>query len=55
MASRVPLSVLLSQPLVAFTIEFDNEAENRIAHWTTTPGRVPALVELYGWCRRSCG
>jgi len=30
-----PLSTLLSQALVAFTIEFDNEAERRIAHWTT--------------------
>jgi hypothetical protein len=31
----LPLPTLLSQALVAFTIEFDNEAEHRIVHWTT--------------------
>ncbi len=35
----VPLPTLLSQLLVAFTIEFDNEFENRMAHRTTTAGR----------------
>ncbi len=33
--ARLPLSALLSQVLVAFTIEFDNEGERRIQHWTT--------------------
>ena len=35
MSSRVPLSVLLSQALVAFTVEFDNEFEHRMPHGTT--------------------
>jgi DNA-binding MarR family transcriptional regulator len=35
MAERTPLPTLLSQTLVAFTIEFDNEAEHRVQHWTT--------------------
>jgi methyltransferase (TIGR00027 family) len=33
-----PLSALLSQALVAFTIEFDNEAEHRLPHRTTSHG-----------------
>ena len=37
-AARLPLSALLSQLLVAFTIEFDNESERRIQHWTTNHG-----------------
>jgi hypothetical protein len=32
------LSALLSQTLVAFTIELDNEAEHRMPHRTTSPG-----------------
>ncbi len=36
--ARLPLSALLSQVLVAFTIEFDNEGERRIQHWTTRHG-----------------
>ncbi len=32
------LSALLSQALVAFTIEFDNEAEHRLPHRTTSHG-----------------
>jgi hypothetical protein len=32
----LPLSALLSQALVAFTIEFDNEAEHRLPHRTTS-------------------
>src|SRR5271166_5589538 len=36
--ARLPLSALLSQVLVAFTIEFDNESERRIQHWTTRHG-----------------
>src|SRR5258708_3383652 len=39
MAQTFPLSQLLSQALVAFTIEFDNEAEHRLPHWTTGRGR----------------
>jgi methyltransferase (TIGR00027 family) len=34
----LPLSALLSQALVAFTIEFDNEAEHRLPHRTTHHG-----------------
>jgi DNA-binding MarR family transcriptional regulator len=33
-----PLSALLAQALVAFTIEFDNEAEHRLPHRTTSHG-----------------
>ncbi len=36
-----PLPTLLSQALVAFTIEFDNEAEHRLPHTTTSHGRTP--------------
>jgi methyltransferase (TIGR00027 family) len=45
----LPLSALLSQALVAYTIEFDNEAEHRLPHRTTSHGAsdpgdgVPAL------------
>jgi DNA-binding MarR family transcriptional regulator len=38
MAKVLPLPTLLSQALVAFTIEFDNEAEQRIPHTTTRYG-----------------
>src|SRR5579875_2197863 len=42
-----PLSALLSQALVSFTIEFDNEAERRMRHRTTLQGgRGPWLVSL---------
>ena len=34
----LPLSALLSQALVAFTIEFDYEAEHRLPHRTTSHG-----------------
>jgi methyltransferase (TIGR00027 family) len=34
----LPLPALLSQALVAFTIEFDNEAEHRLPHRTTSHG-----------------
>ncbi len=40
MAQTFPLSRLLSQSLVAFTIEFDNEAERRLPHWTTGTRRA---------------
>jgi len=38
----VPLPTLLSQALVAFTIEFDNESEHQMRHRTTTGGRDAA-------------
>lgn len=50
-----PLTALLSYALVAFTIEFDNEAAHRLPHSTTrhgsTPGSlyVPWLVSLAMW------
>jgi len=37
-AASLPLSALLSQALVAFTIEFDNEFEHRMPHRTTMGG-----------------
>jgi hypothetical protein len=54
---RWPLSMLLSWTLVAFTIEFDNEAEHRMPHRTSSHGRSgggagaggPWLVSLVMW------
>lgn len=52
---RLPLSTLLSHALVAFTIEFDNESEHRMAHRTTRHGstdgarRGPWLVSMVMW------
>lgn len=52
---RLPLSVLLSQVLVAFTIEFDNEFERLTPHRTSrygaTAGSVggPWLVSIVMW------
>src|SRR5579875_422696 len=52
---RLPLSALLSQALVAFTIEFDNEAEHRMPHSTTNYGRpgsalhAPWMVSMVMW------
>jgi len=53
----LPLSALLSQALVAFTIECDNEAEYRLPHRTTSHGAsalgdgapAPWLVSLAMW------
>jgi DNA-binding MarR family transcriptional regulator len=50
----VPLPTLLSQLLIAFTIEFDNEAEHRLPHRTTQggasgQGRGPWLVSQAMW------
>ena len=50
----LPLSALLSQALVAFTIEFDNEAEHRLPHRTTDHGASGQgggawLVSLVMW------
>jgi hypothetical protein len=46
-----PLSTLLSQTLVAFTIEFDNEFEQRMPHRTTLGGGRggPWLVSMAMW------
>lgn len=54
-ADCLPLPTLLSQALVAFTIELDNEAERRIPHRTTRHGsttgdpRAPWLVSVAMW------
>jgi hypothetical protein len=62
MAAGLPLSALLSQVLVAFTIEFDNEFERRMPHRTTNHGSAaapgaPWLVSLVMWsnCMRFVG
>lgn len=55
--SHLPLSALLSQAFVAFTIEFDNEFEHQVPHRTTnhghTPGhpRAPWLVSMAMWVK----
>ena len=54
MDRRLPLSSLLSQALVAFTIEFDNEFEHLVPHRTTDYGGVPGtpwLVSMVWWMR----
>ena len=38
MSRRVPLSTMLSQALIAFVIELDNEFEHRMPHRTTDHG-----------------
>ena len=53
--AHLPLSALLSQALVAFTIEFDNEFEHRVPHRTTNYGSTadsrsaPWLVSMVMW------
>jgi predicted transcriptional regulator len=53
--ARLPLSSLLSQALVAFTIEFDNEFEHQMPHRTTRHGATPGsshspwLVSMVMW------
>jgi DNA-binding MarR family transcriptional regulator len=50
--SRLPLSALLSQAFVAFTIEFDNEFERRMPHRTSRhdkPPGAPWLVSMVLW------
>jgi GntR family transcriptional regulator len=53
-AATLPLTALLSQVLVAFTIEADNELEHRLPHRTTrgpaaSSRRGPWLVSLVMW------
>jgi hypothetical protein len=53
--NKLPLPALLSQLLVAFTIEFDNEFERQMPHRTTYHGATagsrsgPWLVSLVMW------
>jgi hypothetical protein len=55
MKDCLPLSALLSQTLVAFTIELDNEFEHLVPHRTTNHGStdgsssVPWLVSMAMW------
>ena len=52
MATTLPLPTLLSQALVAFTVEFDNEFEHRIPHRTKdrlVRGGGPWLVSQAMW------
>jgi len=57
MDGHLPLSTLLSQALIAFTIEFDNEVEHRVPHRTTDHGatagsfHAPWLVSMVMWTR----
>ena len=46
MPAPLPLPTLLSQALVAYTIEFDNEAEHRMPH-RTTRGDRPGLRDVW--------
>jgi DNA-binding MarR family transcriptional regulator len=51
-SEALPLSALLSQTLVAFTIEFDNEAERQLEHRTTSYGGTRGgvwLVSMAMW------
>ena len=56
MADRIELSALLSQALVAFTIELDNEFEHLMQHRTTghdatgADDGAPWLVSMVMWC-----
>ena len=53
LVAELGLPALLSQALVAFTIEFDNESERQLPHRTTwgpaREGRGPWLVSLSMW------
>jgi methyltransferase (TIGR00027 family) len=48
-AGPLPLSALLSQALVAFTIECDNEAEHLLPHRTATHGLRPGAPADAPW------
>src|SRR3984957_1870600 len=50
--SRLPLPTLLSQALVAFTIEFDNEFEHHMPHRTTDYGAASVAVGVSGGSRK---
>jgi DNA-binding MarR family transcriptional regulator len=59
-SEAMPLSAMLSQTLVAFTIEFDNEAERQIEHHTSRYGGPQGsvlLVSMAMWlnCMRYAG
>jgi hypothetical protein len=43
MDGRLPLPTLLSQALVAFTIEFDKQSERQMRHRTTRDGSAGSL------------
>ena len=53
--AELPLTALLSMVLTAFIIEFDNEFERLVPHWTTTSRKVEEprlgtwLVSMAGW------
>jgi methyltransferase (TIGR00027 family) len=53
LVAEIGVPALLSQALVAFTIEFDNESERQLPHRTTwgpaREGRGPWLVSLTMW------
>jgi DNA-binding MarR family transcriptional regulator len=57
MNGLLPLPTLLSQALVAFTIEFDNEFEHQVPHRTTNHGSTggahsaPWLVSMVMWLK----
>jgi DNA-binding MarR family transcriptional regulator len=61
--ARLPLSTVLSQVLVAFTIEFDNEFERQMPHRTTNQGPAAGLghgpwlasMAMYSTCMRFVG
>jgi len=48
-AAQLPLSTLLSQVLVAFTIEFDNEGEQRIQHGRRGMAQRATRERVCGW------
>lgn len=60
MVARLPLTTLLSQTLVAYTIEFDNEFEHRAPHHTTSLGPYaatnsgPWLASMAMWFNCMC-
>jgi len=47
--AALPLSALLSQVLVAFTVEADNETEHRLPHRTSNRGRAPGSPPGAPW------
>ena len=53
MPPELPITSLLSQVLIALTIEADNEFEHRMPHWTTnfktSPRRGVWLTSYYFW------